>query len=508
MRIIAVVSILSTLLFSCTKQDLTNAEITEKSTRFSQESSHFQEIGMVDIGTAGAAEISAYDEVTKKLFVVNNAGGLNRIEVVDLSMPSAPKVIGNINIAKYGGFINSVAVNNGKLAAAIEASNKQQNGKVVIFSTDNYAEIAVVAVGALPDMVCFSPDGKFILTADEGEPSNDYKVDPIGTVSIISVDEGYTVRKLDFAKFASRADELKEKGLRIYGPGASFAQDIEPEYVAVAANSKKAWVSLQENNAIARIDLNKMEIEELLPLGFKNYNEPFNSIDPSDQDGGFFFNPWPVYGIYEPDALAVIPVNNVPFIYSANEGDARDYSGFAEMARVSSSSIKLDPTAFPDGVTLKQNSKLGRLNVTKALGDTDGDGDYDKLYSIGGRSFSIWNGLTGQQVFDSKDDLDRRCVELGIYPDNRSDDKGSEPEGVVIGRVGNRNLLFVGLERTDAVFIYDVTNPVQPVYLQHLLTGDAPEGIHFVSAEKSPTGRSLLIVSSEDDGVVKVYSSL
>jgi hypothetical protein len=398
-------------------------------------------------------------------------------------------------------------VSNGKLAAAIEASNKQQNGKVVVFRTDNYMEIAVATVGALPDMVCFSPDGKFILTADEGEPSNDYKVDPIGTVSIISVDEGYKVKKLDFSKFASQVDELKMKGLRIYGPGASFAQDIEPEYVAVAANSKKAWVSLQENNAIARVDLIKMEIEEILPLGFKNYNEAFNPIDPSDQDGGFFFNPWPVYGIYQPDALAVMPSNGVPFIYSANEGDAREYAGLVEMARVGSSAIKLDPTAFPNGADLKQNSKLGRLNVTKTLGDTDGDGDYDKLYSIGARSFSIWNGLTGQLVFDSKDDLDRRCVELGIYPDNRSDDKGSEPEGVVIGRVGNRNLLFVGLERTDAVFIYDVTNPVRPVYLQHLLTGDAPEGIHFVSAEKSPTGRSLLVVSSEDDGVVKVYSS-
>jgi DNA-binding beta-propeller fold protein YncE len=496
------------LLFSCTKQDISEPIMEQKNSKYSQESSMFGEIGSIDIGGQFAAEISAFDELTHKLFVVNNSSGNTLIDVLDLSVPSSPVFLTSINIAAYGGFVNSVSVHNGKLAAAIEAANKQADGKVVVFSTDNYTELAKVTVGALPDMVCFSPDGKLILTADEGEPNADYSVDPIGTVSIISVEEGYSVTKLDFSSFSSQIAELKSKGLRIFGPGASFAQDIEPEYVAVAANSKKAWVSLQENNAIARIDLQKKMIEEIMPLGFKNYNLPMNSIDPSDQDGGIFFNPWPVYGIYQPDAIAVMPNNGIPFIYSANEGDAREYSNFVEMARVGSSSVKLDPVAFPDAAELKKNTQLGRLNITKTLGDTDGDGDYDQLYSIGSRSFSIWHGLTGQLMFDSKDDLDRRCAALGIYPDNRSDDKGSEPEGIVIGRVGNRNLLFVGLERADAVFIYDVTNPVRPVFLQHLLTGDAPEGVHFVDAEKSPTKRSLLIVSSEEDGVVKIYSTL
>jgi hypothetical protein len=496
------------ILFSCTKQDVSEPNLEQRSIAYAQESSMFSEIGAIDIGGQFAAEISAFDELTHKLFVVNNSNGNTRIDVVDLSVPSSPVFLTSINIAMYGGFVNSVSVHNGKLAAAIEAANKQADGKVVVFSTNNYTELAKVTVGALPDMVCFSPDGKFILTADEGEPNADYTVDPIGTVSIISVEEGYSVTKLDFSSFASQVDALKSKGLRIYGPGASFAQDIEPEYIAVAANSKKAWVSLQENNAIARIDLQKRMIEEIMPLGFKNYNQPMNSIDPSDRDGSIFFNPWPVYGIYQPDALAVIPNNGVPFIYSANEGDAREYTNFVEMVRVGSSSVKLDPVAFPDAMELKKEGQLGRLNITKTLGDTDGDGDYDELYSIGSRSFSVWNGLTGQLMFDSKDDLDKRCTALGIYPDGRSDDKGSEPEGVVIGRVGNRDLLFVGLERADAVFIYDVTNPVRPVFLQHLLTGDAPEGVHFVEAEKSPTKRSLLIVSSEEDGLVKIYSTL
>jgi hypothetical protein len=312
---------------------------------------------------------------------------------------------------------------------------------------------------------------------------------------------------LDFAPFASQIGTLKSNGFRIYGLNAGFAQDIEPEYITVSANSQKAWVSLQENNGIARIDIPRKKIETILPLGFKDYSVPGNEMDLSDQDGGFNFISRPVKGIYQPDGLAVLSQGNVPFVFSANEGDAREYTGFVEMARVNNAAVKLDSVQFPNYVELKKNANLGRLNITKTLGDADGDGFFEELYSIGARSFSIWHGQTGELLFDSKNELDKRCVELGIYPDSRSDDKGSEPESVTIGRVGNRNILFVGMERSDAVFVYELTNPGKPVFLQHLITGDAPEGVHFVEAEKSPIQKSLLIVSSEDDGVVKIYST-
>ena len=480
-----------------------------------QESATFNEIASIQIGGSGAAEISAFDAGTKKLFVVNNSAGNNRIEVLDLTNPASPVITGFINVVSYGGFVNSVAVSDGKLAAAIESNTKTNNGRVLVFKTTDYSVLANVQVGALPDMVTFSPDGKFILTANEGEPNDAYSIDPLGTVSIITVENNYAVTTLDFSSFAARADELKVKGLRIFGKNASFEQDIEPEYIAVSANSNTAWVTLQENNAIAKIDLSSKTITDIFPLGFKDYNAAGNTIDASDEGGTnnpalipvVDFKSWPVYGMYMPDAIAVLPNNNVPFVFSANEGDQREYGGFNETVRIGSSAVALDPTTFPNASLLKQNANLGRLNITNTLGRTGANGAYSGLYSFGARSFSIWHGLTGELIFDSKDFIDKKAFEMGKYPNGRSDDKGSEPEGITIGRVGNKNLLFVGLERANAVMIFDVTNPVRPIYLQWLNTGIGPEGVLFVSADKSPNGKSLFIASSETDGFVKIYTT-
>lgn len=500
-------------IFACNEPSLIdengNTELKSgNSSSKNKESSTFTLSGSIDIGSKGAAEISAFDPITNRLFVVNNSAGNNRIEVVDFSDPSLPTVIGNINTVSYGGLVNSVSVSNGKLAAAIEATVKTNNGKVLVFNTDDYGVLATVEVGALPDMVTFSPDGNMIITANEGEPNDTYTTDPIGTVSIILVNDNYSVTTLDFSGFESRATELKAKGFRIFGKDASFAQDIEPEYVAVSQNSKTAWITLQENNGIAVIDLNSKTITDILPLGFKNYNLTSNEMDLSDDDGGVFFKPWPVKSVYMPDGIAVLANNNVPFVFTANEGDAREYGGYSEIKRVNNGAVNLDATAFPNGAILEANANLGRLNITTTLGDKDGDGDFDELYSFGARSFSIWNGNTGKQIFDSGNELDKRAFSEGNYDDKRSDDKGAEPEGVVIGRVGNKNLLFVGMERVDGVAVYDVTNPVKPKYLQWLDCGDAPEGLLFISAEDSPIGKSLLVVSSEDDGVVTVFETI
>jgi hypothetical protein len=204
-----------------------------------------------------------------------------------------------------------------------------------------------------------------------------------------------------------------------------------------------------------------------------------------------------------PDAISHFSVNNVPYFVTANEGDAREYTAYTDVKRMKN--MTLDATVFPDAATLKLDANLGRLNLVADMGDIDGDGDLDEMVSFGARSFSIWNGNTGKIVFDSKNDVDKKTNELGTYDDKRSDDKGSEPEAVVVAKMGNQNILFVGLERSDAFMVYDVTNPVSPQYLQTVKTGDAPEGILFIPASKSPTKRSLLVVSSEGDGSVKIY---
>ena len=499
------------LLHACTKHSVVeNAQEKKSGIAARQESTTFSEISSLAIGGGlGAAEISAYDPQTKQLFVVNNSAGSNRVEVVDLSNPASPSITGFINISIYGGFVNSVSVSNGTLAAAIEADDKVSAGKLVVFNTKTYNAIANVTVGSLPDMVTFTPDGKYILTANEGEPNEAYTIDPPGTVSIISVEDNYAVTTLDFSNFASQAAALKTKGFRLFGKNASFVQDVEPEYIAIADNGNTAWVTLQENNGLAKIDLTTKTITDIFPLGFKDYINPMNTIDPSDQDGGVNFGTWPVKGMYLPDAIAVNSHNGVPFIYSANEGDVREWAGMipVEVRRAGHASVVLDPVAFTNASALKTNTQLGRLNITTTLGDKDGDGDYDELYSYGTRSFSIWNGLTGELVYDSKNQIDTKAAELGKYPDGRSDDKGCEPEGITIGRVGNNNLLFVGLERANAIMIYDITNPTKPVFSQWLNTGVGPEGVLFISADKSPNGKSLFIASSETDGYIRVYTT-
>ncbi|MEA5458125.1 choice-of-anchor I family protein [Arcicella sp. LKC2W] len=480
---------------------LSNCDKNEAEFFVNEDAATFAEIGTIDIGDVGAAEISAYDPATNKLFVVNN-GTVNKIDVIDFTDPAKMSVIASISMTPYGGAVNSVAVSNGKLAAAIESVDKQATGKVVVFNTTDYKEVKTITVGALPDMITYSPDGRFILTANEGEPNATYKNDPLGTISIISVNDNYSVSTLDFSSFSSQQASLTAKGFRIFGLNASFAQDIEPEYITVSDDSKTAWVTLQENNAIAKINLETKAITSILPLGFKDYNVDGNAVDISDRDNLVAANKWNIKGMYQPDAISVVENGGIPYLFTANEGDSREYTAFAEIKRVSA--LKLDATAFPDA-TFKTDAKAGRLNVTTTLGDTDGDGDFDQLYSLGARSFSVWNGNDGALVFDSKNELDTKVIAAGVYDDARSDDKSVEPEGIATGMVGNKKVAFVGMERVDAVAIYDISNPKAPVFLQLVKCGDAPEGVLFIPAKNSPTQKSLLVVSSENDGVVKVY---
>ena len=499
--------ILATLVLfaiSC-KKDNVPAEPLEN--LVNEDLTSYQEISSLGLGGLGAAEITTYDPISKRLFAVNN-GATNKIDVIDLSNPDRATVINSIPLAPYGGFVNSLDVYDGKLAAAIESTNKQANGKVVVFNTATLAEIKVIEVGALPDMITFTKDGQYILTANEGEPNDAYTVDPEGTVSIIKVAD-YTVRTINFSALESQLATLAAKGFRIYGPGKSFIKDIEPEYISISDDSKTAWITLQENNAIAELDIVAGSFRKIMPLGFKNYGQSGNEIDPSDRDSKIEFNTLynNVFGMYQPDGIAQYTYNGIPYLITANEGDAREYAGFTEMRRTSSSLNILDPTKFPTATTLKTDAQLGRLNITTTLGDTDSDGDFDALYSLGSRSFSVWNALTGDQVYDSKNELDKKAFEIQVYDDGRSDDKGTEPEGIAIGRVGSKQIAIIGLERADAFAIYDITNPTAPVFIKMFKTGDAPEGVLFIPASKSPIQQSLIVVSSENDGFIKIYKA-
>ena len=491
---------ITSIIFSCRKkEDLSPLENTQN-----EDLTAYQEIASINLGGSGAAEITVFDPSTKRLFAVNN-GTENKIDVLDISNPASVTVIKSISMAPYGGYVNSVAVSNGKLAAAIESINKQAPGKIVVFNTSTYAEIKSIAVGSLPDMVTFSPDGNYIISANEGEPSGDYLNDPEGSVSIIKVSD-YSVTTLNFSSFENQLASLTAQGFRVFGPGKNFVKDIEPEYVTVSDDSKTAYVTLQENNAIAEIDIITSTIKKINPLGFKDYSVAANAIDASDKDNKVEFNTYAkVFGVYMPDAIAYFNYNGAPYLFTANEGDSREYAAYNEMKKVSA--VTLDATNFPNGSSLKTDPILGRLNITTTLGDIDSDGDFDALYSLGARSFSVWDATSGKQVFDSKNELDSKAKDLGIYDDGRSDDKGVEPESVSLGRVGSKNIAIIGLERADAFAIYDITNPASPVFIKMYKTGDAPEGVLFIPASKSPINQSLIVISSENDGLVKIYKT-
>jgi hypothetical protein len=315
----------------------------------------------------------------------------------------------------------------------------------------------------------------------------------------------------------------------VFGPGATVAQDLEPEYITVADNGRTAWVTLQEANAIGVLDLDSGEFTAIHGLGFKDHRLAANALDPSDRDGpsngkAVRIASWPVYGMYLPDAIAHYRTGGKTYLVTANEGDSRAYTGFNEEARVSA--LALDPTAFPNGAALKGNAQLGRLTVTRANGDTDGDGDFDALYAFGARSFSI-RDEHGALVWDSGDALEQlTAIPVQFNSDNaendswdtRSDNKGPEPEGIAVGQVQGRWYAFVGLERIGGVVVYDVTDPAAPSFVQYVNTrnyagdpaadtaGDlGPEGLAFVPASASPTARPLLVVTNEISGSTRLF---
>lgn len=507
--------------------------------------------GFAHAGGVASAEITAYDPLSKRLFTIN--GALGTVDVLDLRDPAAPVQVATINTSAFGsglGGANSVAVHKGVVALAIEANPKTGNGIVALLRASDLQPLGQAAVGALPDMLTFTPDGKHLLVANEGEP-NSYgqpdSVDPEGSVSVIALSAlsplatavSLDVTSVGFAGFNGQLAALRAAGVRIYGPGATVAQDLEPEYIAVSADSSKAYVTLQENNAVATIDIAKKAVVAIKSLGLKDHAAAGNGLDVSNEDAGTNTNSgtpaikianYPIKSMYLPDAIASFTVGTQTYLVTANEGDAREWAGInaegREDPRVRDycTAGGMDPAVFPAGADLMRDSNLGRLRVTAfPNGDRSGknaSGQCSELVAFGGRSFSIWNSELAQ-VFDSGDQFEQRTAlaDPALFNasndnatmDDRSPAKGPEPEGVVVGRIGTKVFAFIGLERVGGVMVYDVSNPSAPVFVTYLNTrtgaaGDrGPEGLHFIRAAQSPNGKPLLVVGNETSGTTAVF---
>ncbi|MCY4271781.1 MAG: choice-of-anchor I family protein [bacterium] len=523
-------------------------------------------LGTYHGGGPGRAEIVAFDPSTDHMFITN--GDQNTLEVVSIADPAAPVLVTSVDMSPYGDGINSVAVGDGIVAVAVEVDPSfdpdtamaiAANGHVVFLDTGG-AFLSRAPVGNLPDMVAFTPDKQKAVVAGEGEPicasdelgggeeqDASLAVDPLGTVSIIDVSDGATsatVTTLDFSSFDKNA--LLAKGVRVFWPGSTAAQDLEPEYAAISDDGARAYVVLQEANALAVVDLVAGTIADVVSLGYKDYSNVL--IDPSDRDGAISLSTWNVKGMYMPDAIDAFTVGGSTYLITANEGDSRDYDCWSEEERMDD----LDYTNAVIGDDLvaaaADSALLGRLKTTSAFPVST---PISQLYAYGGRSFSIWDA-SGQLVWDSGSQFSE--IVARDYPDYfnaqaddeadadgdgtvtpaemvasmadgfeaRSDDKGVEPEAVVVGEVNGRAYAFIGLERLGGIMIYDVHDPTAPVFvgyenlpLRTLAEGKdlggpgtvdvSPEGLAFVDATDSPTGNPLLLVASELSGTTTVF---
>ena len=481
------------------------------------------------VAATNSAEIVAHDPVSQRLFVANSIG--KKLDIIDFSNPSAMSIISSIDISIYGN-INSVAVKNGIVACAIENTVPEQDGFVVFFNTNGVFQNQVT-VGALPDMITFNNAGTRVLTANEGQPNVGYTIDPEGSVSIVDISGGIAtltqtnVTTALFTAFNSQAAALKASGVRIYGPGSTVAQDMEPEYITVSEDDLTAYVVLQENNAFAYVNLTNNTITDIKPLGFKDHSVFGKGLDATNTGTNVNIANWPIKGMYLPDGMTHFNVAGVEYLITANEGDARADYGAAnnEETTIGAATYSLDPVAFPYASAMKSNANLGRLKCTNRLGDTDNDGDFDEIYTFGGRSFSIWNATTGTLVYDSGDDLEQitandptygaifNCSNTNITKKDRSDDKGPEPEGVAVATIAGVPYAFVSMERVGGLMVFNVSNPAAPQFVQYVnnrgltgLTGDrGPEGIIYVKQQDSPNGKSLIVLGNEVSSSVSVY---
>ncbi|MFK5688331.1 choice-of-anchor I family protein [Ornithinimicrobium sp. LYQ92] len=534
-------------------------------------------IGSYETGVfdESAAEIVAWYAAGQRTLVVNAQSGT--VDVLDAADPTTPVKVSEISavgveaadgsVVPEGTVANSVAVRpDGLAVVALEAPEKTDDGWLLAVDVrqEEPEILGAYRVGALPDMVTLTPRGDRAVVANEGEPTDDYSLDPEGTVSVVELpkqvdDRGRSAQhgsravtqdKVGTADFHAFEGKDLPEGVRVFGgredagtgiPDRPVSENLEPEYVTVSDNGRTAWVSLQEANALAVVDVRSATVTDLLPPGTVDRRDV--AFDPSDRDGGIALGTWPVQGFRLPDAIDSYRVRGTDYLVTANEGDARDYDAYSEEARVKD----LGEDGIPpvcDGVAaqagmsveeLQADENLGRLTVTLAQGLDEDAGCYAELFTYGTRGFSIVDG-EGTVVFDSGSEFEEVIAEAvpeyfnsnhsETNLEGRSDDKGPEPEGVVLGEVDGRTYAFIGLERIGGVMVYDVTDPTDASFVTYVNNRDfsvsvedsedvdaalaaagdlGAEGLAFVPAAQSPTGSPLVIVGNEVSGTTTFF---
>ena len=506
----------------------------------------------------GVMEIVAYNQATEWAYAINGQSGkLAAIPLAGLTAGAHVEALTGTEIDvkalveaedstfQYGD-MTSVAISpdSTTLAAALQAQGSNDAGRVALFTCEEDGSLtleALVETGAQPDMVTFAGDS-VVLTADEGEPREGYGeniADPKGSVTVVDV-EAQESTVVDFSAFDSQRDQLAEDGI-VLKKGSAPSVDLEPEYIAVSGG--KAYVTLQENNAIAVLDIESQAFEGVYSAGFEDHST--TAIDLDKKDDAYDPQTYEsLLGIRMPDGIAAFTVEGTTYLVTANEGDAREW-GDEDQGTFYLSEDERDfgeeGVTSPTGAITAENSGLEGKVVFFKTEDFDGL-DPEKDYVFGGRSFTVFqateNGL--EEVFTSGDDFEALTAQYvpeyfnasndNAVLDDRSGKKGPEAESVTVGTVDGKTYAFVALERTGGVMAYDVTDPEAITFVNYVNTRDfgttvegseeyedgeldkwvtggdvAPEGLFFLDAASSPNGEPLLLAACEVSGTVAVY---
>jgi 2',3'-cyclic-nucleotide 2'-phosphodiesterase/3'-nucleotidase/5'-nucleotidase len=537
---------------------------------------------------APAASGVAYDPRTRRLFVANLKA--QRVDVVDLGggllNPDRPRRLRRLFSIDVAALLPSrgprgaaapahVVVRDGVLVVVLQhRQHPNRRGKVAFYRTAVHPgdpPLRVLDAGFMPARAKFTPNGRQLLVANEGEPSQDYLTDPPGSVTLVNLADGLSdaaATEIRFWNFNRRKAELVAEGVRISGPDlrtpdpkdtATVARDLEPADITVSPDSRTAWVTLAENNAVAVLDIPHARFTDIMPFGFKDHRLDRNGLDPTDNDDargvtngikGINIETWPLRGLYMPRRLTLDWRRGTLLLLYPNDGIRRNFEAFGDEIRLDDPSLAIDPAAFPPKV-LKRLRHI-RLKISRVDGDEDGDGDLDHLYALGGRSFSI-RLPDNRLLFDSGDDFERITAQamrdtygrftprrpyfLFNTPDDEnsfdenSDLRGPEPFSVATGKIGRHVYTFIGLERVGGVMTYDITNPAEARF-QHYINnrnfaldpkttcgeegreagpecpnvGDlSAEDLLFVDRHESPLRAPLLLVSNATSGTATVF---
>jgi len=467
----------------------------------------------------GSGEIVAVDGKRKLLVTTSHGWRARGLEFVDLSDLSRPKHLGHVSLKRVlaGGIegVSSVAIDpagRGFAVAAIIPKNPTGvRGAIAVVNLESREVVATVGAGFHPDCVVFSPDGRYLAVACEGEWQDGKRNTP-GSMTVYE-----TSRTSDFLALRPVDVPLTSgRGMRLLH---GQVNDLEPEYITI--QGRRAYVTLQENNGLGIFDLKKRRW-----VGQRSFGSWPVRMDISDRDGPWGkrkINPGQlVEALPMPDTLSSFRWRGRTYLATANEGDK---AGFVRVKHLGKRSPGLDPAyrlalKKKFGVDPQHDAALGRLQVSPIDGDLDGDGDIDRLTALGTRSFSIWDAASGKRVYDSgsffaemgKGDPATFNVNNGRAAewDTRSDNRGAEPEAISTAIVGGRPLLLTATERQNGVYLFDCSMPSRPRLLSalnELRSGhSSPESALILPSAKSPTGRALFVIGWEGSNSVTFYS--